>query len=128
MPTFVHYAALRVRVVPEDRDPSPAAKEAREKRVLEAAVLAEAGEGPCKPLNPEWDEEFMKILRSGQIWRADAARHRQGAARRQVAVRTKCWRGSLPSARSRPAATTGWSRNSMKRYPRLDRRHGDDGG
>jgi 2,3-dihydroxyphenylpropionate 1,2-dioxygenase len=40
--------------------------------VFEAAVLAEAGEGPCKPLNPEWDEEFMKILRSGQIWRADA--------------------------------------------------------
>jgi 2,3-dihydroxyphenylpropionate 1,2-dioxygenase len=40
--------------------------------VFEAAVLAEAGQGPCKPLNPKWDEEVMEILRSGQIWRADA--------------------------------------------------------
>jgi 2,3-dihydroxyphenylpropionate 1,2-dioxygenase len=24
------------------------------------------------PLNPKWDEEFMEILRSGQVWRADA--------------------------------------------------------
>jgi 2,3-dihydroxyphenylpropionate 1,2-dioxygenase len=54
------------------RDPTAEAKEAREKRVLEAGVLAEAGKGPCKPLNPEWDEQFMEILRSGQIWRADA--------------------------------------------------------
>ena len=40
--------------------------------MLEAGVLAEAGKGPCKPLNPEWDREFMDILRSGEIWRADA--------------------------------------------------------
>jgi len=40
--------------------------------VFEAAILAEAGNGPCMPLNPEWDEEVMEILRSGQIWRADA--------------------------------------------------------
>src|SRR5258708_22628188 len=48
------------------------AKEALEKLVLEAGVLAEAGKGPCKPLNPEWDQEFLNILRSGQLWRADA--------------------------------------------------------
>jgi 2,3-dihydroxyphenylpropionate 1,2-dioxygenase len=54
------------------RNPSPQAMEARVKRVFEAAALAEAGKGPCKPLNPKWDEEFMEILRSGQIWRADA--------------------------------------------------------
>jgi 2,3-dihydroxyphenylpropionate 1,2-dioxygenase len=62
---------IRERLI-NGRNPTAEAKEAREKRVFEAAVLAEAGEGPCKPLNPEWDEEFMKILRSGQIWRADA--------------------------------------------------------
>jgi 2,3-dihydroxyphenylpropionate 1,2-dioxygenase len=39
--------------------------------VLEAGVLAEAGKGPCQPLNPDWDRDFMEILRSGQIWRAD---------------------------------------------------------
>jgi len=40
--------------------------------VVDVQELAEAGEGPCKPLNPEWDKEFMEILRSGQIWRTDA--------------------------------------------------------
>jgi 2,3-dihydroxyphenylpropionate 1,2-dioxygenase len=54
------------------RNPSPEAKQMREARVLEAGVLAEAGKGPCQPLNPEWDEKFMTLLRSGQIWRADA--------------------------------------------------------
>jgi 2,3-dihydroxyphenylpropionate 1,2-dioxygenase len=62
---------IRERLI-NGRNPSPEAKEAREKRVLEAGVLAEAGKGPCKPLNPEWDRDFMKILRSGQISRADA--------------------------------------------------------
>jgi 2,3-dihydroxyphenylpropionate 1,2-dioxygenase len=62
---------IRERLI-NGRNPSPEAREAREKRVFEAAVLAEAGNGPCMPLNPEWDEEVMEILRSGQIWRADA--------------------------------------------------------
>ena len=35
-------------------------------------MLAEAGKGPCQPLNPQWDDDFMELLRSGQIWRADA--------------------------------------------------------
>jgi 2,3-dihydroxyphenylpropionate 1,2-dioxygenase len=62
---------IRERLI-NGRNPSPEAKDAREKRVFEAAILAEAGNGPCMPLNPEWDEEVMEILRSGQIWRADA--------------------------------------------------------
>jgi 2,3-dihydroxyphenylpropionate 1,2-dioxygenase len=62
---------IRERLI-NGRNPTAEAKEAREKRVLEAGVLAEAGKGPCQPLNPEWDAEFMDILRSGQIWRADA--------------------------------------------------------
>lgn len=62
---------IRERLI-NGRNPSPAAKEAREKRVLEAAVLAEAGKGPCQPLNPAWDEEIMSILRSGKIGQADA--------------------------------------------------------
>ncbi|WP_025036279.1 3-carboxyethylcatechol 2,3-dioxygenase [Bradyrhizobium sp. DOA9] len=61
---------LRERLI-SGRNPSPEARKAREERVYEAGVLAEAGKGPCKPLNPEWDAEFMDLLRSGQIWRAD---------------------------------------------------------
>lgn len=54
------------------RNPSPEAQEAREKRVLEAGHLAEVGDGPCKPLNPEWDRNFLAILRSGELAQADA--------------------------------------------------------
>ena len=38
---------IRERLI-NGRNPTAEAKEAREKRVFEAAVLAEAGEGPCK--------------------------------------------------------------------------------
>ncbi|MDU6747404.1 MAG: hypothetical protein E6447_06730, partial [Bradyrhizobium sp.] len=62
---------IRERLI-NGRDPTPEARAMREKRVLEAGVLAEAGKGPCQPLNPDWDRDFMDILRSGQIWRADA--------------------------------------------------------
>jgi 2,3-dihydroxyphenylpropionate 1,2-dioxygenase len=62
---------IRERLI-NGRNPTPEAKAAREKRVLEAGVLSGAGTGPSMPLNPKWDAEFMEILRSGQIWRADA--------------------------------------------------------
>jgi 2,3-dihydroxyphenylpropionate 1,2-dioxygenase len=62
---------IRERLI-NGRNPSEEAKQLREKRVLEAGVLAEAGKGPCQPLNPDWDRDIMAMLRSGQIWRADA--------------------------------------------------------
>jgi 2,3-dihydroxyphenylpropionate 1,2-dioxygenase len=62
---------IRARLI-NGRDPTPEARKARENGVHEAGVLAEAGKGPCKPLNPEWDAEFMGLLTSGQIWRADS--------------------------------------------------------
>jgi len=64
-------APLRERLI-NGRNPSPEARQAREKRVLEASALAEAGKGPCNPLCPAWDADVMDILRSGQVWRADA--------------------------------------------------------
>lgn len=54
------------------RDPTPEARQAREDRVLQAGVLAEAGEGPCQPLNPTWDTEFLQLLRTGDFARLDA--------------------------------------------------------
>ncbi|HEX9522167.1 MAG TPA: 3-carboxyethylcatechol 2,3-dioxygenase [Reyranella sp.] len=61
---------LRERLI-DGRDPPPEARRLREERVLEAGALAAAGKGPCKPLNPAWDAEFMDLLRSGQIQRLD---------------------------------------------------------
>ena len=63
-------AQLRERLI-NGRNPPPEARLAREQRVLEAGTLAEAGKGPCKPLNPSWDADFMAMLRSGQVAQAD---------------------------------------------------------
>jgi 2,3-dihydroxyphenylpropionate 1,2-dioxygenase len=54
------------------RNPTPEAQKTREDRVLQAGVLAEAGQGPCAPLNPTWDGEFMEILRTADFARSDA--------------------------------------------------------
>ena len=64
-------AELRARLI-AGRNPTDEARSAREKRVLELGVLAEAGKGPCKPLNPTWDAEFLAMLRSHEIAKADA--------------------------------------------------------
>ena len=55
------------------------AMEAREKRVLEAGVLAEAGKGPCKPLNPEWDAGIHGDPAQRPDLAGRCARHRQSA-------------------------------------------------
>lgn len=62
---------IRERLI-NNRNPSAEVRQAREQRVLEAGELAEEGKGPCMPLNPAWDAAFMTILRSGQLWQADA--------------------------------------------------------
>lgn len=61
---------VRERLI-NNRHQTPEAQKAREQKVLEAGVLAEAGKGPCAPLNPEWDAEFMRILRAGDFVSAD---------------------------------------------------------
>jgi 2,3-dihydroxyphenylpropionate 1,2-dioxygenase len=71
------------------RNPTPEARKAREDRVQEAGVLAEAGEGPCKPLNPVWDRDFLDILRTGDFARLDtfsteAAREAAGRGANEV--------------------------------------------
>ena len=106
---------IRERLI-NGRNPSPEAKEAREKRVLEAGVLAEAGKGPCKPLNPEWDREFMDILRSGEI-SAQTRSIPTRCERRRGAAPTRCSHGSPPLQRFRPEGVTPWSRNSTKPSP-----------
>lgn len=62
---------LRERLI-DGRHPTAEARKKREDRVLQMGVLAEAGEGPCLPLNPTWDAEIMDLLRTGNIDRSDA--------------------------------------------------------
>jgi 2,3-dihydroxyphenylpropionate 1,2-dioxygenase len=62
---------LRERLI-NGRNPAQEARRVREERTLELGTLAAAGKGPCMPLNPEWDTEFMAMLRGGNVVRADA--------------------------------------------------------
>src|SRR5882757_7445671 len=57
---------LRERLI-DGRHPTAEARKKREERVMQIGVLAEAGEGPCLPLNPAWDAEIMQLLRTGNI-------------------------------------------------------------
>ena len=54
---------IRERLI-DGRNPTDAARELRESRVMEAGRLAAIGQGPCMPLNEEWDRRFMDYLRT----------------------------------------------------------------
>lgn len=51
---------------------SPEEKAAHETHLTEFGLLAARGEGPCAPLNPEWDRAFLDIVQSGDLARCDA--------------------------------------------------------
>jgi 2,3-dihydroxyphenylpropionate 1,2-dioxygenase len=62
---------LRERLT-DGRNPTAEARRQREARVLEAGRLAAAGEGPCLPLNEDWDRDFLGRLRQGDLAALDA--------------------------------------------------------
>jgi 2,3-dihydroxyphenylpropionate 1,2-dioxygenase len=43
---------------------SPEQQKARETQVKAAGLAALKGEGPCRPLNPQWDRHFLGLLRA----------------------------------------------------------------
>jgi len=51
---------------------TPEQQAQREGFVREAAALAKAGEGPSRPLNPDWDRRFLHALRSADWDTTDA--------------------------------------------------------
>lgn len=69
-----------VRTAPEDvrerlvagRNPPEELRRQREQKVLELGFAAARGEGPCQPLDPEWDREFLRVLRGADLSLLDA--------------------------------------------------------
>jgi 2,3-dihydroxyphenylpropionate 1,2-dioxygenase len=51
---------------------TPEARNARQQRVIDAAVAFAAGESDIKDLAPEWDKDLMQILASGDLSPLDA--------------------------------------------------------
>ncbi|GLJ00647.1 3-carboxyethylcatechol 2,3-dioxygenase [Sphingobium sp. BS19] len=69
-----------------------AEKVAREAHLTEFGVLAAKGEGPCAPLNPEWDRAFLEILQRGDISRCDAFDEEEvRATAGRAANEVLCW-------------------------------------
>lgn len=50
---------------------SPEEKAAHEAHLASFGVLAAKGEGPCRPLNPEWDKMFLDIIARGELHKFD---------------------------------------------------------
>ncbi|MGQ0652174.1 MAG: 3-carboxyethylcatechol 2,3-dioxygenase [Betaproteobacteria bacterium] len=54
------------------RNPGPEARAARQERILAAGKASAKGEGPCRPLNPEWDKKVLHLLEENNVKAFDA--------------------------------------------------------
>lgn len=54
------------------RNPSPDVSKARLNRLMHAATSLARGDVQFKPLNPQWDRQFLKLLEEGRIAECDA--------------------------------------------------------
>ncbi len=62
---------VRARLI-DGRNPTREQRAAREDRVQAAGAAAARGEGPCLPLDPDWDRRVMSLLRDGDLAAFDA--------------------------------------------------------
>lgn len=51
----------------DGRNPTPEARAAREQRVIDTGRAFAAGESDILDLNPEWDVEFLRVCREGEV-------------------------------------------------------------
>jgi 2,3-dihydroxyphenylpropionate 1,2-dioxygenase len=63
---------VRASLLGGGRHLTPEARDARQQRVINAAKDFAAGINVVKPLAPEWDQELMRILASGDLSPIDA--------------------------------------------------------
>lgn len=55
----------------DGRNPTAAARDARQQRVIDTARAFAAGEADIRELNPEWDEAFLDVCASGKLEEVD---------------------------------------------------------
>lgn len=56
----------------DGRHPTAAARDARQQRVIETGKAFAAGTATIQDLNPEWDQELMRVLAAGDLGPIDA--------------------------------------------------------
>lgn len=62
---------LRERLI-DGRNPTPQMRAERQARVRAAGAAAARGEGPCLPLNSDWDRQVLRLLEGGDVAAFDA--------------------------------------------------------
>ena len=62
LPQIATADAARREFLIAGRNPGPEAIEARQNRIIEAGRASARGEGPCQPLNPQWDAKILELL------------------------------------------------------------------
>jgi 2,3-dihydroxyphenylpropionate 1,2-dioxygenase len=74
LPQMASADAQRREFLIAGRNPGPEARAARQERILAAGRAAAKGEGPCRPLNPEWDAQILDLLARANLGAFDGFR------------------------------------------------------
>ncbi len=67
LPQIATADAARREFLIAGRNPPPEAVEARQQRIIAAGRASAKGEGPCQPLNPQWDKKVLDLLSRGDL-------------------------------------------------------------
>jgi 2,3-dihydroxyphenylpropionate 1,2-dioxygenase len=67
LPQITTADAQRREFLINGRNPGPEARAARQERILAAGRASAKGEGPCQPLNPEWDRQVLGLFEKQNV-------------------------------------------------------------
>jgi 2,3-dihydroxyphenylpropionate 1,2-dioxygenase len=101
LPQMASADAERRQFLIAGRNPGPEARAARQERILAAGRAAAKGEGPCRPLNPEWDARVLNLLEKGDIaafdrWRDEEVRREGGSGGAEI----RAWQAAFAALAS----------------------------
>jgi 2,3-dihydroxyphenylpropionate 1,2-dioxygenase len=72
LPQLASADAARREFLIAGRNPGPEARAARQARIIEAGRASARGEGPCQPLNADWDARILDLLAKRDLAAFDA--------------------------------------------------------
>ena len=88
------------------RNPPPAVSEARLARLMHAATSLARGDPRFKPLNPQWDRQFLDLLKEGRIAECDSWRDEDvGRIAGDSAHEVRTWLAALSAVDAQGSAS-----------------------
>jgi 2,3-dihydroxyphenylpropionate 1,2-dioxygenase len=101
LPQMTSADAQRREFLIAGRNPGPQARAARQERIVAAGRASAKGEGPCQPLNPEWDARVLELLEKGELaafdrWRDEDVRREGGSGGAEI----RAWQAAFAALAS----------------------------